>query len=178
MAEAGNKGDMLGSSDLSMFNIAASACLAALSLFALYYLIPVHVAVRGGLDQGLSAQFMPRLSAIAVLVLSLSLFAGVVFRRIRGLEGIAEDNEDNEVQGFGGREISNTLLLALGCAGHVALLHVAGFLIATSLTLAACMWFGGFRKPLWLLILCVGFPFALKQLLWSALYISVPAGLF
>ncbi|WP_306113861.1 MULTISPECIES: tripartite tricarboxylate transporter TctB family protein [unclassified Roseovarius] len=178
MAEAANNEEVLGSSDLSTFNIAASVCLATLSLFALAYLIPVHVAVRDGSGQGLSAQFMPRLSAIAVLVLSLSLLAGVVLRRVRGLEAIAEDNEDNEIQGFGQREISNTVLLALGCAGHVVLLQYVGFVIATSLTLAACMWFGGFRKPVWLLILCVGFPIALKQILWSALYITVPTGMF
>jgi hypothetical protein len=178
MAEAGTNKDVVGSSDLTTFNIIAASCLIAIGCLCLFYLIPFHVAIREGVEQGLSARFMPRVAILSVLVLSIALIAGIVIRRTRGLGAIAEDNEDNEIQGFGKRELTNAVLLAAGSAVYVVLLHVFGFLIATPLTLAACMWFGKFRNPFWLLGLSIGFPIFLQQVLWKALFITLPAGIF
>ena len=164
--------------DLTTFNLVAAAFLAAASLVALLYLIPVHVPVREGLDQGLSARFMPRLAAWAALILSVLLLLELSLRRMRGAGPMAEDNEDNEMQGFGIREGSNVLLLSAGSVVYVALLYVFGFLVATAVVLLACFWAGGLRNPIWLAVLGIGFPYALERALWHGLYVIMPAGIF
>ncbi|MGB7321116.1 MAG: tripartite tricarboxylate transporter TctB family protein [Albidovulum sp.] len=166
------------SRDLSRFNIIAALVLLASGLLALFYLIPTHVMVREGLDQGLSPRFMPRFSASAIMVLSLILLLGVLWRRVKGLGAIVEDNEDNESLGIGVHELKNAGLLVVGSAAYTALLYLGGFLIATGLTLAVCFWAGGIRNPLWLALVCLALPFALEQALWRALYVILPTGIF
>ena len=162
--------------DLTRFNFVAAALIIAVSLVALLYLIPVHVPLRQGMDQGLSARFMPRLAAWATLILAGLLLLELVLRRLRGSGPLAEDNEDNELQQFGHREASNALLLAAGSGLYIALLFYVGFHIATALALFACFWAGRFRNPIWLAILAIGFPYALQQALWHGLYVIVPQG--
>ena len=162
--------------DLTAFNLAVSALLIAASLFALLYLIPVHVPVRDGLGQGLSPRFMPRLAAWATLILAGLLLLEIGLRHLGGRPALEEDNEDNEDQGFSWHEGSNALVLAAGSAVYVGLLFVFGFHIATATALLVCFWVGGLRNPIWLAILAVGFPYALQQALWHGLYVIVPQG--
>ena len=162
--------------DLTTFNLVAAALLVVASLVAHLYLIPVHVPLREGVDQGLSARFMPRLAAWATLILAGLLLLELVLRHLRGAGPLAEDNEDNELQQFGPREASNALLLAAASGLYIALLFYFGFHIATALALFACFWAGRFRNPIWLAILAIGFPFALQQALWHGLYVIVPQG--
>ncbi len=166
------------SAGLTRFNLAAAAFFIMTAIFALYYLIPVHVPLRSGIDQGITAQFMPRLAAWATLILAGLLFLEVVVRRRRGLAPLEEDNENNEQQGFGPRERSNVLILVAGSATYLALLYVFGFLISTAVMLFACFWAGKMRNPIWIALLCIAFPYALQSALWHGLYVIMPTGLF
>ena len=166
------------SADLTGFNLAAAAFFIMAAIFALFYLIPVHVPLRSGLDQGLTAQFMPRVAAWSMLILAGLLFLEVTVRRQRGMTPLEEDNEDNEQQGFGPRERSNVLILVAGSATYIALLYVFGFLISTVIMLFACFWAGKMRNLVWLALLCIAFPYALQRALWHGLYVIMPAGQF
>ena len=173
-----NVGATEQSAGLTGLNLAAAVLFIMAAIFALFYLIPVHVPLRSGTDQGLTAQFMPRVAAWATLILAGLLFLEVVVRRQRGLAPLEEDNEDNEQQGFGSREASNVLILVAGSATYVALLYVVGFLISSAVMLFACFWAGKMRNLIWLSLLCIAFPYALQRALWHALYVIMPAGLF
>jgi hypothetical protein len=162
-------------SDLTTFNIAASTVLTLLGIFSLVYLIPDHVPGPTGLDQGLSARFMPYVAVGALTMLAFILGLNVFIRRVRGLGPIPEDNEDSDQQGFGSKEAVNTVALLVGSAAYVGLLITTGFVVSSAVGLAACLYLGRIRN--WWLIgaLSIGIPLALTQLLWWGLTIQVPA---
>ena len=162
------------SSDLTVFNIAASVVLALFGILTLLYLIPVHVPASAVDDQGLGARFMPTVAVSALTLLALILGLNVVVRKLKGLPPILEDNEDNDLQGFGGKESINTLALTVGSAIYIGLLTTVGFVIASALGLACCLYLGGYRH--WLLIgaISIGLPLFLAQLLWWLLTNQVP----
>ena len=161
--------------DLTTFNLAASAVLTLLGVFSLAFLIPGHVPVPTGLDQGLSARFMPNVAAAALTILALVLGLKVLVRRVRGLAPISEDNEDNDEQGFGAKEAVNTVALLIGAGVYVGLLSTAGFVVSSALGLAACLWLGRVRNWGLVAALSIGLPLALAQILWWSLTIQVPA---
>ena len=159
---------------LTTFNLVASALLILFGIFCLAYLIPNHVPASAVHDQGLSARFMPTVAASALTLLAFILCSNVVIRHIRGLDPILEDNEDNDIQGFGQQEIRNTVALIIGVSVYVGLLSTLGFVIASAIGLAVCLFLGGNRN--WLLIgaISVGLPLMLAQALWWLLTIQVP----
>ena len=161
--------------DLSTFNLAASVVLTLLGVFSLAFLIPGHVPVPTGLDQGLSARFMPTVAAGALTLLAALLGLTVLIRRVRGRAPIAEDNEDNDEQGFGAKEAVNTVALLAGAGVYVGALSTAGFVVSSALGLAACLWLGGVRQWWLVAALGIGLPLALAQILWWGLTIQVPA---
>ena len=164
--------------DLTNFNLVAAATLLIASLIAIFYLIPEHVPLRNGLDQGLSARFMPQLAAYSTLALSLFLCFEIGFRKYHNHAPLLEDNEDNEQQGFGRRECANALLLSAGLVAYMLLLYLFGFLLATSAILLACIWAEGIRNPVWLFLLGVAFPYLLQQALWHGMHVYMPTGIF
>lgn len=166
--------DDLNHNDLTTFNLVASAALVLFGLLALFYLIPEHVRASAADDQGLSARFMPTVAASAFTLLAAILGLNVLVRMLRGLPPFIEENEDNDVQGFGRRECLNTLALLSGTAVYVGLLSTVGFIVASTLGLATCLYLGANRN--WLLIagLSIGLPLLLVQLLWWLLTIQVP----
>jgi len=166
--------DGRGSSNLTTFNLVAAVILVLFGIFSLGYLIPGYVPASAVHDQGLGARFMPTVAASALTLLACILGLNVLLRKFRGLAPILEDNEDNDLQGFGRRESFNTVALILGTAVYVGLLSTAGFVIASALGLAYCLHLGGNRNWLLIGILSVGFPFLLAQLLWWALTIQLP----
>ncbi len=167
--------DETDKTDLTTFNLVASGILTLLGVFSLAFLIPGHVPVPTGLDQGLSARFMPTVAASAMTVLALILGCTVLIRQLRGRAPISEDNEDNDEQGFGAKEIANTFALLAGAGVYVWLLSTVGFVVSSALGLVACLWFGGVRRWWLIVVLSVGLPLAVTQLLWWSLTIQVPA---
>ena len=162
------------SRDLTIFNLIAASVLIGAGSVALIYLIPAHVPVPGTGDQGLSARFMPTLAAAVTTMLAVILGANVLIRMLRGQPPMAEDNEDNDVQGFGIAETLNALALLAGSAVYLVLLQQLGFVVASGLGLFACMYLGGLRNW-WVLVgIPVIIPFALAQMLWHALFIILP----
>lgn len=118
---------------------------------------------------------MPTVAACALTLLAFILGLTVLVRRLRGRAPIAEDNEDNDEQGFGPKETVNTVALLVGAGTYVGLLSTVGFIVSSALGLAACLWLGGVRKWWLVAVLSIGLPLALTQILWWGLTIQVPA---
>lgn len=161
--------------NLTAFNIVASTLLTLLGIFALVYLIPDHVPAPTGLDQGLSARFMPYVAVSTLTMLAFVLGLNVFIRKVRGLGPIPEDNEDSDEQGFGPKEAVNTVVLLVGSAAYVGLLTAAGFVVSSAVGLAACFYLGRIRNWWLIAAVSIGIPLALTQLLWWGLTIQVPA---
>lgn len=161
--------------NLTTFNIAASTVLTLVGILSLVFLIPDHVPAPAGLDQGLSARFMPYVAVSALTMLALILGLNVFIRRVRGLGPIPEDNEDSDEQGFGPKEAVNTIALLIGSAAYVGLLTTTGFVVSSAVGLAACFYLGHIRTWWLVALVSVGIPLALTQLLWWGLTIQVPA---
>ena len=134
------------SGDLTKFNLVASVVLTAVGLLALFYLIPFQIPAAKGLDQGLSARFMPTLAAGTLAALAVLLGMNVFVRMLRGQPPLAEDNEENDAQGFGWRESVNAIILIVGSAGYVALFSSLGFVAASAIGLLVCLLIGGVRN--------------------------------
>lgn len=162
------------SRDLTVFNLIAAAVLIAAGAVALLYLIPAHIPKPSGLDQGLSARFMPTLAAATMTALAVIVGANVLIRRLGGLPPMAEDNEDNDIQGFGIAETLNAMALLAGSAVYLAMLQYLGFVVASAIALFVCMYLGGVRNRLILISVPIAVPVAVSQLLWHALYIILP----
>lgn len=162
------------SRDLTVFNLIAGAVLIAVGAVTLLYLIPAHVPIPKSGDQGLSARFMPTLAAVVTTGLATILSANVLIRLLRGKPPMAEDNEDNDIQGFGIAETLNALALLAGSAVYLVLMLELGFVVASAVGLFACMYMGGVRN--WLILASVSTmaPVILTQLLWHALFIILP----
>ncbi len=160
--------------DLSTFNLVAASVMTLFGVFALAFLIPDHVPASAADDQGLGARFMPTLAVGALTLLTCMLGLNVFIRRVRGLGPIREDNEDNDDQGFHGKEALNTLAMLLGSALYVALLSTMGFVVSSAIGLAACLLLGGVRNWLLIAVLSLGIPLALSQILWWGLTIQLP----
>ena len=167
-----------GSTDLTAFNLIAAALLTGFGLICMLVVIPGHVPASSGIDQGLSARFMPYLAAASFTVLSAMLGLAVLYRKLRGLGAIREDNEDNDRQGFGPRECLNAGILLLSSAAYVWLLSIAGFVLASALALFLCLFAAGVRN--WALLIAVGagIPFFISHALWWGLKIAVPKSAF
>jgi len=162
-------------SDLTTFNLAASTLLTLAGILSLAWLIPDQVPVPAGPDQGLSARFMPTVAVSALTVLAFLLGMNVLIRKLRGLAPLAEENEDNDDQGFGAAEAVNTMVLLAGSGVYVGLLATVGFVVSTAFGLAVCLYFGGVRNRLLIVALCLGIPLVLEQILWWGLTIQLPA---
>ena len=161
--------------DLTAFNVIASTILTLFGMYVLYYLIPGYIPVPEGIDQGLSARFMPTVAIGALTFFSFLLGLNIFIRKVRGLGPIPEDNEDNEEQGFGLRELTNTLLLLFGSALYVAMLSTVGFVLASSFGLMVSLYLGKVRNWILIAVVSIGIPLALSQLLWWGLTIQLPA---
>lgn len=164
--------------DLTTFNLVASTILTIFGVFTLAYLIPTHIPEPTGIEQGLSAQFMPTVAVGTMTLLSSILGLNVFIRRVRGLEPIPEDNEDNDDHGFGLTDAINTGFLLFGSAIYIGLLSTSGFMISTVIILVFCFYLGRIRN--WLLIgaLSLGVPFVLTKILWWGLTVQLPASPF
>ena len=164
-----------GQSDLTRFNLVASGLLICLGLFAIFWLIPNYVPIKLDQTYGLSAAFMPRLAAIAVVLLTL-LHAARTLWHLRGAgKTLEEESEDNEHLSFGCIESINLAFFALGSGVYVVLLGLIGFIFASALALVFLLFLGGVRNPLLTLPLALGLPTALDQVLWYALTVRLPA---
>ncbi len=140
-------------------DIAAGLCLAALSLFALVWLIPTHTQPADS-QFDVAPGFFPNLAAGAVLLLS----GFLLLRRWRQAPG-----------GEGGGRIVFELALwsALAIAIMLALSHI-GFLVMAPVVIAGAMLFAGNRN--WWLIgaMAIFFPLLVETAAWLIFTVDLP----
>lgn len=122
-------------------DIAAGLVLAALSLFALLWLIPTQTTGAAG-AYDVSPGFFPRVAASAVLILSV-LFLGHRFARFRALKRHPSSSD-------GGAILTEIAVWTVACAAIWIGLWQIGFLVVAPLIIALAMIAAGVRR--WWLI--------------------------
>ncbi len=96
--------------------------------------------------------------------------------RPRSAANAADDAGD---EGFSQQMEAHPLLVAAATAATVAyllLLGLLGFFIATILYLAAVMWIGGVRRPVFLGLLSLGISFVFSFFFMKLIYVALPLG--
>lgn len=140
-------------------DIAAGLCLAALSVFALVWLIPTHTQPADS-QFDVAPGFFPNLAAGAVLLLS-----GLLLLRRWG----------RAPSGGGGARI--VLELAVWCALSVAVMmalsHI-GFLIMAPVVIAGAMLFSGNRNWWLIAAMTIIFPLVVKWAAWFIFTVDLP----
>lgn len=100
----------------------------------------------------------------------------VVILRPRPVAGAAEATED---EGFSQQMEAHPMLVAAATAATVAyllLLGLLGFFTASVLYLAAVMWIGGVRRPVFLGVLSLTISFAFSFFFMTLIYVALPLG--
>jgi hypothetical protein len=160
--------------EIVRLNIITGIVLSVLSLGAIFWLIPTQILASATVDIGLSPRFFPYVSAISLLVLSLLMILANAIKIKTPEKLILEESEENEILGFGAREVANLLYLIVGGCIYMVLMHFTGFLVASTLTLGISMFMAGVRNIVMLLAVSIFFPLAVKQILWYTLEIYLP----
>ena len=152
---------------------ASGVVVALLGLLAVVWLIPEHVAGAQS-DRGVTPGFMPRVAAWCMIGIG-AIVALNAFRVVIGhLPQTAEDSEENETLAFGRNEIVDALTIAALATIYVFGMVKLGFLIPSMIILAVIMYATGYRKPLPLIAISIGFPALLEYLLWFVLKVPLP----
>ncbi|NNF80445.1 MAG: hypothetical protein HKN05_20680 [Rhizobiales bacterium] len=140
-------------------DIAAGLCLAALSVFALVWLIPAHTQPADS-QFDVAPGFFPNLAAGAVLLLS-----GLLLLRRWG----------QVPSGGGGARIVLELAVwsALSVAIMLALSHI-GFLIMAPVVIAGAMLFSGNRNWWLIAAMTIIFPLVVKWAAWFIFTVDLP----
>jgi len=117
-----------------------------------------------------------------ILVLLIGVCAFEMVRRIiqavrpRPAADAAGDMDD---EGFSQQMEAHPLLVAAATAatvGYLLLLGLIGFFTATVLYMAAVMWIGGVRRPVFLGLLSLGISFAFSFFFMKLIYVALPLG--
>ena len=159
--------------EMARINIITGCILIAFSLGAILWLIPSHIEVQGDESAGLSARFFPYVAATSLLILSLILMFSNALKLRTPDNLVEEESEENEVLGFGVKEIINCLVLAAGVCFYMILLKYAGFVIASALMLGISMYISRNRGVV-LPLVAIGFRWLMKMLFWYALEVRLP----
>lgn len=160
--------------EMARINFITGCILMLSSLVAIFWLIPVEIKVKAGeTAAGLSPRFFPYIAAISMLILS-TLLAVSNALKMRSPGKIArEESEENEVLGFGLKEINNCIVMAVGVALYMAGLSYIGFLVSSTVMMGVSMYIAGIRG--WKLpVIAIGFPWAMKLLFWHTLEVTLP----
>ena len=145
-----------------LIDVVAGLLLAAMSLFALLWLIPNHTGAALS-EHDISPGFFPTFAAWAVLALSVLFVA----TRAGALRSAA--------QTAGGLSIVIEIAVwSLAGALTVLGLSTVGFLIAAPILIAAWMIVGGRRAWWQLLLLALLFPLVIDQLAWIVFTVQLP----
>jgi putative tricarboxylic transport membrane protein len=86
---------------------------------------------------------------------------------------------DVDDEGFSQQMEAHPLLVAAATAatvGYLLLLGLIGFFTATVLYMAAVMWIGGVRRPVFLGLLSLGISFAFSFFFMKLIYVALPLG--
>jgi putative tricarboxylic transport membrane protein len=133
--------------------------------FALVYYQQSFSIVRGFASDRLGPAFFPRMLALALAALSLTLI-------VRALAGRSDPSRPPEMR----VKIFATVIVLLVL--YAVVLPTAGFLVATPILLAAVIWLLGSRKWATLLGTAIGVTVVLYVVFGRALHVLLPLGPF
>lgn len=148
-------------------NFISGVILSAFSLWMLVYAIPVHTGE--GFDYGLSPAGLPKVMAVAILVLALiQTFTHIPLKSKRPKE--------KDPDGFDSSH--GTFLLKIGVLFTLTLvsMNLAGFLTASIFFMLVFQYLCGQRNYLLLIPLAVFVPLTLKYAFWYGMGILLPTG--
>jgi putative tricarboxylic transport membrane protein len=118
-----------------------------------------------------------------ILLLLMAVCAFEMVRRIiqsvRPRPAAADAAGDMDDEGFSQQMEAHPLLVAAATAatvGYLLLLGLVGFFTATVLYMAAVMWIGGVRRPVFLGLLSLGISFAFSFFFMKLIYVALPLG--
>lgn len=100
----------------------------------------------------------------------------VVWVRSRPVADAANEMDD---EGFSQRMEAHPMLVAAATAatvGYLLLFDLVGFFIATVLYVAAVMWIGGVRRPVFLGLLSLAISFGFSFFFMKLIYVALPLG--
>jgi len=158
---------------MARVNVITGCILITFCLLAVLWLIPAYIVVQDGVGTAFSPRLFPYIAIVSLLLLSSILVISNVLK-LRNPETLTqEESEENEVLGFGRKEIVNCIVMAIGIALYMLLLKYTGFVIASALMLSVSMYISHNRGIL-LPIISIGFPWAMKLLFWYALEVRLP----
>ena len=148
--------------DNCVIDIAAGLCLAAMAVFALFWLIPVNVE-PGTSSNDVGPGFFPKLACWIVLGLSLALVV-LKIRRYR--------KDHPQVRGM---PILNELIIwiVLSIITIFAFINL-GFLAIAPALIASAALFAGYRKIKVIAALAVVFPVIIDQMAWLIFVVDLP----
>lgn len=118
-----------------------------------------------------------------IIALLIGVCAFEIVRRIvvsiRPPRPVANTADEIGDEGFSQQMEAHPMLVAAATAatvGYLLLLGLLGFFIATILYLAAVMWIGGVRRPVFLGVLSLGISFAFSFFFMKLIYVALPLG--
>ena len=159
--------------EMLKLNLITGLVLIALCLAVIIWLIPFQIDAREADQAGMSPRFFPYISAIVLLLLATLLTAINGFKIWRHQESADEESEENEILGFGRKEVANLMFMTLGVVVFMTLMKYTGFLVSSAILLFVTMYLAGVRRyPLFLV--AIVFPFAIKQLFWHLFEVYLP----
>jgi len=153
-------------------NIVSSLIIFAISIVGLVWLIPGHVPTRH--DAGdLPPNLMPMLS-MAIFALAGLLLGISAWRKSGDTLDESQFSEAAETLGFQKRESLNLLVWLGTSAIYWLLLRFVGFEIASGITIAAGMIYGGLRNWWIISVAAIFIPVLIARLFWHILSVSLP----
>lgn len=159
--------------EMARLNLITALVLMALGLVAIFWLIPTQIEAKQGVRMGLSPRFFPYVSAISLLALSVLMAVINMVRLKRPANLMTEESEENEILGFGRREVIILVQMTAGVCVYMLLVKYTGFLVSSVAMLGVSMYLAGIRG--WALFaVAVLFPWGVKLILWHTLEVFLP----
>lgn len=146
--------------------------IAGLSLWLLFYAIPVHTGE--GMGYGLSPAGLPKLMAMSLFLLALVQIGNSVMQLIKRRSAHDEEKEPGIGFSHGFFWVKITLLFAVSLIG----MNYIGFIVGATFFMAIFQYLSGQRNYLVLSLLAIGTPVILRMAFWYGMGILLPQGVW
>ena len=143
---------------------------AGLSLWLLFYAIPVHTGE--GMGYGLSPAGLPKIMAMSLFCLALIQIGNSLIQSIKRRSAGGEEKETGIGFSHGLFWIKLILLFAISLIG----MNYIGFIVGATFFMAVFQYLSGQRNYLVLSLLAIGTPVILRLAFWYGMGILLPQG--
>ena len=145
---------------------------AGLSLWLLFYAIPVHTGE--GMGYGLSPAGLPKIMAMSLFCLALIQIGNSLIQSIKRRSAGGEEKETGIGFSHGLFWIKLILLFAISLIG----MNYIGFIVGATFFMAVFQYLSGQRNYLVLSLLAIGTPVILRLAFWYGMGILLPQGVW